>query len=164
MINLSREYYTPLAIYREGDEYPDFSYNLLLQWNDEDNSYLFNDSGIAKYPFTKGQSPSGEQIPIINTVNKTFPGTNLFLNLYNKSEYPIRDELETIINTIQTEKTIRNIIRFPEIEKKLSITQSELFEKLGPGVYYNLVCRATKDSFLIKDPDMNRYIINNNQF
>jgi hypothetical protein len=164
-INSIRGYYTPLAIYKEGDEYPDFSYNLLLQWNNDNNSYLFHDSGIAKYPFTKGQSPSGQQIPSIKTVKKTLLGENLFLNLYDKSEYPTREELKEIIDTIQTEKTIRNIIRFPEIEKKLSITQSELFEKLGPGVYYNLVCRATKNvnSFLVKHPHDNRYIINNNQ-
>jgi hypothetical protein len=162
-INLRRVYYTPAAIYREGDEYPDFSYDLLLKWDNNDNTYTFNESGVAKYPFTKGQSSSGIQLPIVTTVEKKVPGKEIFLKLYDKSEYPTRAELEPIVDTISIEKTIRNIIKFPEIKKKLSIKQSELFEKLGPGVYYNLVCRATSDSFVIKHPDENRYIINNNQ-
>ena len=41
----------PVAIYREGDLYPNFSYRLLSYWNESPDEFILNDSGIIEWPF-----------------------------------------------------------------------------------------------------------------
>jgi len=155
-INSVRGYYTPFAIFLEGDEYPEFYYLLLSSW-DQTDSFMLRESGVAQYPFVEG--PGFQK-----TVQKGIPAKETFLNLYNKSIYPPRAELEQAIDTITEPKTLENIISSPQTKEKLEIKQSELFKKLGKGVYYNLVCRQTKDSssVLRLDQNVNRFVINNN--
>lgn len=177
-INSLRGYYTPFAIYREGDEYPDFLYTLLSSWDNDNDEYLLDDydtyslehSGIAKYPFTKGQDQDGIQQAISDVVHKDTTEKEVFLNLYDKSEYPSRDEIEEIVDRIPEPKTIETIIYSShnnespsELFTKLHVRQSELFAKLGPGVYYNLVCRATRDSIRVKNVSSGKNVINDNQ-
>lgn len=167
-INLARtsnkKYYTPLAVYIEGDEYPDFVYSLISYWDNDlaDNSsmpagtFLLRYSGIAQYPFPEGD-------PYAEVIGKDTEGKEKFLNLYKKSIYPPRGEIAQIIDEMPGNKTLNDIIYSPEVEKKIKIKQSELFEALGKGVYYNLVCRATKSSLLVKHTNTGRNAINNNQ-
>jgi hypothetical protein len=161
---------TPLAIYLEGDEYPEFKYTLLSFWDTdisdtmgEPNSFRLRHSGIAKYPFVEGEIDD-------KTIKKDVEGKEIFLNLYNKSIYPPRAEIEQIIDEMPGTKTIMDIIYSPQIENKIKINQSELFKILGKGVYYNLVCRQTgnpklliKQNFSNKDGWTDRLVINNNQ-
>jgi hypothetical protein len=155
---------TPLAIYIEGDEYPEFVYTLIsyLDTDLEDNSknprdsFKIKDSGIAQYPFIEGEAYN-------EIIRKDVEGKEIFLNLYNKSTYPPRAEIEQIIDEIPGTKNLNDIIYSSGIEKKLTIRQSELFKILGKGVYYNLVCRFTSPKLLVNDIFTKRKIINNNQ-
>jgi hypothetical protein len=183
-INSTRNYTTPLAIYREGDEYPNFSYTLLSYWDSEDginrdyvgqaNSYLLRDSGVVKFPFDKGSitfpAINAKGLPSVieqigtNIVQSYHAyGKEIFLNLFNKSEYPTSDELAPSIELIEDPKTFYKIINDQNVLGKLRIRQSNLFKKMGPGVYYNLVCRATNDSLRIVNQNVQRSVINNNQ-
>jgi hypothetical protein len=161
IIYSQRGYKTPFAIYREGDIYPDFYYSLLAYWDSEKvagqkDSYVLENSGVIQYPTTHSLTPIRE------TIEKSSPGKDAFLNLYNASSLPFRIQLEQIIDTIP-DPTIENIINFPQIQSAINISQSDLFSILGPGVYYNLVCRATRDSLLVKDPNTGIEILNNAQ-
>jgi hypothetical protein len=173
LINLHRGYNTSLAIYREGDRYPDFFYSLLSSWDSktyidfvgQPNSYKCRDSGIAKYPFDKGTSiiSGTTQHVATEVVNKyNDPGKDNFLRLYDKSEYPTRAELQPIIEKGGL-NTMQKIIDSPEIGKKINLFQSDLFKKLGAGVYYNLVCRATNAAIRVVDSSTQRSILNNSQ-
>lgn len=163
-INSVRGYYTPLAIYREGDEYPEFKYALLSHWDGDASGFkqtesiMLRESGVGQYPFV--EAPEFEKY-----VKRDIPAKEIFLDLYNKSIYPPRAELEQAIDTITEPKTLENIISSPQIQEKIRIPQSELFKKLGKGVYYNLICRATKDflSMSLTDANSGRVIIKNNQ-
>jgi len=153
---------TPLAIYREGDEYPDFYYTLLSSWNAEllgygKDTYLLENSGIVEYPLH-----GAIVTPTKLFINKSAPGKEAFLDLYNASSLPYRFQLEQIINTIP-EPTIENIINFPQIQSLINIRQSDLFQIKGPGVYYNLVCRATRESIRVSDLETHQEILNNSQ-
>jgi hypothetical protein len=158
-INSTRDYFTPLAIYREGDIYPGMFYTLLLQW-DRGSSLQLDYSGVAQYPFTKGPPGLGDK-----RVKKNTPGKDVFLSLYDKSIYPTRSKLEELVDNLPPElpKTIENIVNSANIDKNINIFQADLFEKLGPGVYYNLVCRSSKHLIQTIDPETDRKIINNSK-
>jgi len=162
---------TPLAIYREGDEYPDLYCSLLTSWDSKDqeefvgqsDSYRLKDSGVVKYPFNKGSVIENLQHATNIIVKYTEPKKEQFLNLYNKSDYPTSDQLAKIIDSNKQLKTIDEIIKFPSIANIIQKNQSELFEILGPGVYYNLICRATYPSLRIINPNTKMEILNNNK-
>ena len=158
-INSKREYFTPLAIYREGDIYPGMYYTLISDW-DRDSLLKLDYSGVVQYPFTKGPSGLGNR-----KVEKNKPGKDVFISLYDKSIYPTRSELEELVDNLPPElpKTIENIVKSASIDKNINIHQADLFEKLGPGVYYNLVCRSSSNSIEKIDPETDRKIINNSK-
>lgn len=168
-INIDHNHYTPFAIYREGEEYLDFYYELIFLWDSDsyqefvgqDNSYMLRESGVAKFPFTKGADSSGIQLFNQQKVKKDVPGKDIFLSLFNKSVYPVYKDLETVTN-LSPNGSISQLINDWRVKEKVNIRQSELFEKLGKGVYYNFICRFTRDSLLVQD-EFGRRIVNNNQ-
>jgi hypothetical protein len=144
----------PVAIYREGDEYPDFKYTLLASNFAKlrgGNMHRILDSGIARYPFTDGVK-TGEKyiknkfncavhsscIDISGNVS-TLSDENIFIKLFEKSFYPpmamIRNwiQITPLTDDASPRKTIANIIitaKDPEKNTGVYITQSELFEKV----------------------------------
>lgn len=162
-----------LAIYREGDIYPDFKYHLLSYWDSigKNNTFNLKDSGIAKYPFTKGKSTK-------MIVEYTEKDKGEFISLYDKSMYPPNDILNQEIEEFKKAEfldfveadTFLNIMEGVRDPTDITrIKQSEIFDKVEkredgfePGVFYNFVCRATTDKILVKN-DFNRLIINNNK-
>ena len=166
---------TSLAIYREGDIYPDFRYHLLSYWDSKDdnvgqnNSFLLMDSGIAKYPFTKGKRT-------VITVEYEQEDKGETISLYDKSMYPPKDIFNQEIEDLKTVELLDNVKTntFLNIMEGLRdstdmtrIKQSEIFNKVEkredgfePGVFYNFICRSTGKNNIL---DVNRLKINNNK-
>jgi len=140
-----------LAIYREGDEYPDFTYHLISYWDMGDpdrtvivpNTYKLLDSGIAQYPF----SDTAERGRIRQISYDA--GPSLLIEKFDLSILPTMKELSDEVTGHLT--SVKQIID-AEIPL-LYIKQSELFKrvkekKLEAGVFYNLICRATSPDIL----------------
>jgi hypothetical protein len=166
-----------LAIYREGDEYPDFSYTLISSWGHINNEklvpegfFLLLESGILQYPFEyKYPYP-------IQKIVKTTDSQQKFLDMYRMSVYPKRDSINTAILS-----TFKKLPRIPTLAhilhsahtkidsplyKLLRIKQSELFEmvsrgELEPGIFYNLICRKTDETILKYNTNTETQILNN---
>ena len=166
---------TSLAIYREGDIYPDFNYHLLSYWDSKDdnigqkNSFLLMDSGIAKYPFIKGKT-------MIITVKYEQEDKGETMSLYDKSMYPPKDIFNQEIEDFKTlellddvkPNTFLNIMEGLRDSTDITkIKQSEIFNKVEkredgfePGVFYNFICRSTGKNNIL---DVNGLKINNNK-
>lgn len=141
-----------LAIYREGDEYPDFYYSLRSIW-DEGNIIKLQNSGIVEFVKTPMRFSNLKIYQEINKVlEKTQPGREDFLSLYNAAIYPPLGEMADII-TRNNLTTINEIVNNEDIKKITIIKQSELFKKLGKGIYYNLICRYINEDLL----ELNNY-------
>jgi len=162
-----------LAIYREGDEYPDYIYSLISKWNVDASDkitknihppkYILRNSGIIEYPF------KGKPVEYIDTtVDSNIEGKDIYLNLYNGSVYPNMDEIGAIISSMPS-TTIGDILNNDGIKGKIKVKQSEIFEKIKegifkPGVYYNFVCRTTSNANTITKLNrtkLNRTKLNN---
>ena len=206
-----------LAIYKEGDEYPDFQYGLLSSWTSKSSSHVnpnqirLRDSGIMEYPF-KSIKPN-HIVPKNELYDINSPNLDIFADQFRNSIYPSKEVVKNFINnnkfntlndimksmqyisetnTVKL-RTICNKYKWnknqiissseylkiinPEVYNPLNIKsiievkQSELFKKLPPGVFYNLVCRATSNNIretakvFIKNDywySVNREIIKNN--
>jgi hypothetical protein len=174
-----------LAIYTEGQEYPDFDYTLLSYWPDGPTKLKLSDSGVMEYPFKLIKH--NHIIPYNETYDINSPSLDIFVDKFRNSIYPSKEVVKNFIinNKLHTLNDIMklynyqgkfseqkyktllrkhrlninrvkanneyNTIMNPEahnplnIKSILKIKQSELFKILPPGVFYNLVCRATSD-------------------
>lgn len=145
--------YSSLAVYRTGNLFPEFIYKLLAFWDSDTeeggfigtpNRYRIIDSGVAQYPFNGGA-------PRIYILDKSSTDYEPLINLFSRSIYPTSTQIRTFIEAIPNPKTIKTIVNKLLESPLIIITQSQLFAKLGSGVYYNLICRdivATKESVL----------------
>jgi len=133
-----------VAIYTEGDQYPDFTYSLVNAHVDlEDRDCKLKESGIAKYPF--GTTKFKSNMHNLNTPNFT----DEFLSYFERSVYPTREELAR--HMPPGEPTLEDILNSLNVGFSGYYTrasQSEIFKKLGKGVYYNIVCRGTRTNIL----------------
>ena len=91
-----------LAIYKEGDEYPDFQYNLLSYWNSKalkivnPNQLMLSDSGIMEYPFESIQP--NHIIPNKNIYDINSPSFDIFPDKFRNSIYPSKEVVKKFIN------------------------------------------------------------------
>jgi hypothetical protein len=151
------------AIYREGDTYYDLTCYLISYWDSEfypdfapKNGFLTRTSGVLKLL-------DSQPIPVVNeTISKNTDGKDLINRMFNSSVYPTPEQLNTIIDTM-ADKSINNIIyNNPSLLTLTTIKQSELFTKLGPGVYYNLNCRSTEFTKSVENLYTHKHLIKNN--
>lgn len=136
------------AIYKEGSEYPDFFYSLLSKWDDSDNMKSIKDSGIIKYPFN--EIKPNHILPKYEIYN-TYESSDILIDKYRMSIYPSKQNIYNFIvnNKLNTlDDVFNDKLIFSEFNKMILVKQSKLFKILGPGVYYNFVCRATTDNVI----------------
>lgn len=157
-INLGRgtlySNYTPLAVYREGDIYPEFIYTLLSYWDSdtdeafvgEANSYKICDSGLAQYPFPVGPR-------VCSILNKTSTDYEPLIQAFRRSIYPSSADIRAFIEEMPNPKTIDTVMKLLKDSPLININQTQLSERFGAGVYYNLVCRATSPDLLEKNAE-----------
>jgi len=136
-----------LAIYEAGSVYSDFYYELLIYWDSKTLKHLYPDeiklydSGIIKYPF---EQKSPNHILPANNIYDAFDSPRVVVDKYRNSIFPTKGEIESYLYKNNVE-SIDDAIRTIEFNEKLLYYQSDLFKILGPGIYYNLVCRATTE-------------------
>ena len=156
-----------LAIYKEGDTYPDFRYTLVsyFQFGNQNKEpwahSLIRPSGIAKYPFETDENDGnffvGQQILRKNRIidyDFNSAGDDIYTKYFKKSIFPTKEFIREKLNDKTlfpdgNDTTIKQIVDSPIgfNGEETTILQSELFEKFkeSPGVYYNTVCRARKN-------------------
>jgi hypothetical protein len=160
-----------LAIYREGDKYPDFQYTLLNYWDSKDdldvvrneNSFLLETSGIIQYPF--------KHVGYYREVQKYDEEDEYIIaKLFIGSILPFPNEDIEILKDEYKKSNIKETIDYLKGLGNLRIKQSDLFKmvtdgRLIPGVFYNLVCRETYADIRIKNGtrnilDISKYLSN----
>ncbi len=146
----------PIYIYRPGDLIPDLSLHLLLEWIKKSEKKMYvQQSGVYKFPvldgFDLGGAPGAEgpdaklnlkfkYIPVTWGWEKpnNFINKDEVINLYKNSLFPTQDEVNGILDA--------NNMEFKKVKKATTYNLSTVFERLGPGVYYFVVCRSIKDN------------------
>jgi hypothetical protein len=138
------------AIYKEGSEYPDFSYLLLSEWDRPNNMTKLQDSGIIKYPFNPIKP--NHVLPKYEHYSSYEP-IDILIDKFRMSIYPSKQQVTNYLQN-KNMNTLNDVFndnfKFLEFKKMLRVTQSKLFKILPPGVFYNFVCRATNASILEK--------------
>jgi len=160
LVTLMKHTEQSFAIYKSGDVYPNFKYYLLAEFEAEKDHFSAVESGIIKYPFNYTESKYdsiyggriGSKLKI--SVNAS---SDIITNLFRMSVLPTEKEVDDFFkkNKYSTiSDVIKNDTRSKPADKRISsltdIFQKDLFDKLGPGVYYNFVCRETSDSVRLK--------------
>ena len=169
-----------LAIYKEGDTYPDFRYTLVsyhtyVNQNKEYDHSVIRPSGIAKYPFETDENDGiffhGQGILRDNRIidyDFNRAGDDIYTKYFKKSIFPTKEFIQEKLKDKRVfpdgnDTTIQQIIDSPigVNGEETNILQSELFEKFkeSPGVYYNTVCRARKNVKI----NRNRLQLNENE-
>ena len=155
-----------IHIFREGEGYPDLRYAPISDLHPPDdkdgNNYtLYAKSGVYKLPIPLTEQPEWKcgnnvlrhkptryTLPLDMEFAKYCPMTKGFdidaaKKSFAGSVYPTGDQLEAIL------KTKKDNYRHPEKEEDTYIPIGEVFAKLGPGVYYWIVCRGSEESELV---------------
>jgi hypothetical protein len=161
----------PLYIYKQGDLVPELGLHLLLDWikkpdgSNKERTIFFSKSGVYKFPvsegFNLGGAPGaqGEDVEInpkykyisarwsmlleepVELENK-----EEFVDLYKNSVFPTQDEISKIVDD--------NKMNFKAVKEATKHKLSTVFDRLGPGVYYFVVCRSirqnTDSGYLLK--------------
>lgn len=164
LASLRRVLRGPVAIYKEGDTYPDFEYQMISAWAKTPNVQLMA-SGLAKSPFTLDPLlPSDFDL---NTFPQDTPVGELedtLLRIFSADTYSHPLELEQYILQNPT-MPLREFIR--KLMRGYAVTQSDLFRKvlqgtMAPGVFYNVICRGLmnerKNYYQHPSPNLNRYV------
>jgi len=156
--------YTPLAVYRTGNSYPEFTYTLLSYWDSDrpddakfvgqPNSYKICDSGLAQYPFIEGPK-------VCVVFEKNSIDYEPLIEAFRRSVYPTSAEIRAFIEAMPNPKTMGTIIPSLLTSPLIKISQTQLFTKYGAGVYYNLVCRFTDTPYLLEKNTSGKKVISN---
>ena len=126
-----------LAIYKEGEECPQFSYQLV---GCHLSPYYACDelNGIIDIDTFKQLSHCD-----IRRTQYSINDLNYVSSLYQYSAYPTKYEVEETLKSINL-TTSRNSLLGTLLSHKLTnVSQEELCKKM-PGVYYNFICRGTE--------------------
>ena len=152
-----------LAIYKEGDEYPDFSYTLLSYWTSESsnsvnpNEIRLRDSGIMEYPFESIQPKYIKPVDDIYDINSK--NLDIFVDQFRNSIYPsqkrikdfIDDNTSTNLNENNRINTLKDII---ESYDNFSPRNTEKIRILGNKYMWNhKKIMANNEYNKIKNPE-----------
>lgn len=152
-----------IHIFRPGMSYPDLRYAPISDLHPPDdkdgNNYtLYAKSGVYTLPIPLTEQPEWKcgnsvmrhkptryTLPLDMDFAKYCPMTKGFdidaaKRSFSGSIYPTGDQLELIL------KTKKDNYRHPEKEEDTYIPIGEVFKKLGPGVYYWIICRGSEES------------------
>ncbi len=179
-----------INIYRPGDSIPDLGLHLFLEWIRKDKAAAggagegaaaggagaaasarekdrhsanlhVQRSGVYKFPVTNFNMP-GTNKKEIETHSSWFMQSpvNLLIkeeikNMYVESLYPTVSE----INTILTESGAN----FKTVKKETYHKLSSVFEKLGPGIYYFVVCRSMRSELNTNFGNLTRQVMSFNR-
>lgn len=151
-----------IHIFRPGMSYPDLQYAPISDLHPpdkgEENYTIYAKSGVytLPIPFTEQpewkcgnnvmrHKPTRYTLPLDMEFAKYCPMTKGFdieaaRRSFVGSVYPTGDQLEAIL------KTKKDNYRDPKKEEDTYIPIGEVFAKLGPGVYYWIICRGSEES------------------
>ncbi len=155
------ERYGPVAIYHEGDVYPNIKYKLIAH-HDMDSmdpsSIMIMSSGVIQYPFNK----RSEKITNYKALKKNLSALAYIHLFYENSVYPTRREIQDkILDIEKTEKmspgslSVGGFIQVANKYKSCVISQKQLFDfvrdgKFAPGAFYNFSCRSLSSNLKSK--------------
>lgn len=151
-----------LRILGPGDPYPFLKTNLVINVNSDTTGYLAK-SGIYKLPLTPTDFsiwPDGVAIPddmrdearyvvpFARKIGVYVRGANsedLLKNIqtaYSGAVFPSKEKVNQVVQTDRDYPT--GLIRLGILQQQFTKTLPEMFDMLGPGVYYYPICRAIK--------------------
>ena len=162
-----------VAIYKAGDKCPSFEYSLTACFKrinlntgivNHYYSYCMLKLGVSDITNNTSLCDIYTTIPknVVKYITKAsiqFSASSndnkiikFISDLYDLSEYPTKDDVNTILNEIKTEvpstlsgnERVTYYLDKLENHKNLIITQEDLC-RIKPGIYYNFVCRQKED-------------------
>ena len=155
------ERYGPVAIYQEGDVYPNIKYKLIAH-HDMDSmdpsSIMIMSSGVIQHPFNK----RSEKFTNYKALKKNLGALAYIPLFYENSVYPTRREIQDkILDIEKAEKmspgslSVSGFIQTANKYKSCVISQKQLFDfvregKFAPGAFYNFSCRSLSGSLKSK--------------
>lgn len=139
-----------VAIYKEGDIYPNFQYRLLSDFEEPTENvvptgnYTLGASGLVNWPFNNAAS-----VPDVFVEAKSASALGNIPPLYEKSSFPYKYQMmKAILDLGYTQNRNPCDITVSEFltAANFSYTQKQLFTLVGsghlkPGIFYNPVCR-----------------------
>jgi hypothetical protein len=162
---LEEELNHSVRIYKQGYGIPELNVSPLTYWDFYNNNihyYQFNISGIYQFPLAKEtafDSPfynistdNQEKLMTNEMIRKILgqcPENIVYMNwkdfkgpvihkLYENALYPPEDELDKMAIFNPSPLALGN---------KFKISLKSLMEKLGPGIYYYIICRADNEFY-----------------
>ena len=139
--------YGPVAIFKEGDVYPNLVYKLIGYHREKGDIRYMMSSGIIEYPFYYGSKTFRN----IQLVGGKVDALKVLTQYFQHSIYPIQDDVEGYIKEYANKSndkkiTVDEFVKVSDKDKKFTITQRELFDlvqdgMLQPGVFYSFSCR-----------------------
>lgn len=141
-------------IYKEGDLYPKLSCEFFLDWDypGDRTKHVVSKSGLYKFPLngTADDYLKKTTIDVDAGALKSFKkeGVEEIKNLYDGAVFPLRGELDSIIDP-DNYRTLYIL----EFRRKMTLPIEEIFKIGGPGVYYWVICRGLSS----KEASINEY-------
>jgi hypothetical protein len=138
-----------INIYRPGDMIPDLGLHLFLEWIENPElgakakrKMYVQQSGVYKFPVTEGFDLGGTNVKdkyVSATWSALDNSVKLnkkdeILQMYRNSLFPTQAEMGGILDATGMD--------FKKVKKETYHKLSSVFHRLGPGVYYFVVCRS----------------------
>ena len=154
-----------VLIFTEGMTCPNYQYGLLSKWTPQMNDPSKNNdyiqlgriSGVIDVDTRMMcKNDPEEKLKVYNKgwiVNDEL--RNDLIEMYNGSVHPTQKDIESIIKSLGPSATLNDFLEDSTFRKSTDMDQLTLLEtdrnnNAGrPGVYYNLVCRATEKSDIL---------------
>jgi len=144
--------YGSVAVFQEGDDYPNFDYQLLGIHDLSGGNYLMMSSGMIMYPFYDGW----QTFKVDEVIKSDDKALTVIPQYFEHSSYPTQahviDEIKRMARIQGIAPEILPVKLFIDLAKKcdvFKVTQKELFDmvrrdELKPGAFYNFACRTMK--------------------
>ncbi len=145
--------YGPVAIFQEGDVYPNFEYSLIAFHKGPGDVRSMMTSGTIQYPFYYDWETFRE----FEEISGQDKAIEVLPKYFEHSIYPSKD---SVIGEIERMAKIQGMLTrqitvdfFMSMAKKYStvfkVSQKELFDmvregRLAPGAFYHFICRSMK--------------------
>ena len=159
-IKLLLKTYGSIAIYREGDYYPDFYYNLVnvtfdaKQTTGKKIEGMMSLSGLVSIPLDNSLSSENviEDAKGFYDIKGEDFTQDFLKDLFIASAVPTPEQASQLIDKHRRKSNIE-LVRELTKSPIMKIKQSEIFDRVGKGllkkgVFYNLVCRLTDETIL----------------
>jgi len=140
-----------IHIFKSGNKYPQLFIQFFLDWKKEDHISIFK-SGTYKFPINKQSMTIGEGATFCNRLFKTI-GPYTGFNHQIPADYKPKDMFEGSVypRTEYVNQMISETHKSAVIKGRLTVPLENIFDNVGPGIYYYVVCRSPKDIRTPKD-------------